>query len=174
MAIGRIYVDQHELESLWAYFWDDSDPKIDKLPDYIPPYLAFMLKAAAALQLSADERRLKKEIEPWLQEHWPPEFGDVSKAKEKISYMATFLRQPEDQKGGYFSSARTRNGAATSEKKGRTLFSEKVRTLRPFRPLAHLSMLLLAYSHQALTKENPWSTTAQPLATSAALRPVAT
>jgi len=67
---------------------------------YAPPYLSFMIKAVAALQLS-DERRLPKdEIKRWLKDNWPCDLGELSDTK--LFYMATFLRHPDDEKGGHF------------------------------------------------------------------------
>ncbi|MDP6813461.1 MAG: hypothetical protein QF582_09650, partial [Alphaproteobacteria bacterium] len=46
----------------------------------------------------------KDKIEHWLRINWPDEFG--SQSKRKIESMATFLRLPEDERGGYFKSDR--------------------------------------------------------------------
>jgi|TARA_R110000823_G_C15950930_1_gene501707 hypothetical protein len=74
------------------------------IPEYCPPYLRFMLKAARGLELSPDDRRTKNEIESWLIANWPKEFGDAmkanSQASHKVQNMATFLRRPEQEKGG--------------------------------------------------------------------------
>ena len=82
--------------------------KIDKspfaLPSYIPPYVAYMLRAISALDLRADTKLTKKQIEEWLRQHWPPELGQPSGSK--IEYMATFLRRPEDERGGHYSGNR--------------------------------------------------------------------
>jgi hypothetical protein len=74
------------------------------LPAYIPPYVNYMLRAISALDLRADTKLTKKQIEDWLQQNWPPELGESSRSK--IEYMASFLRRPEDAKGGYYSHKR--------------------------------------------------------------------
>jgi hypothetical protein len=73
---------------------------------YVPPYLEFMLKAAQELGLSENRRASKEVVEGWLREHWPSDFGTPT--GNKISYMATFLRHPGDEKGGHFKPERTR------------------------------------------------------------------
>lgn len=67
---------------------------------YVPPYLAFMLRATQELGLSESHRAPKEVVEGWLREHWPSDFGTPT--GNKISYMATFLRHPGDEKGGHF------------------------------------------------------------------------
>ena len=63
-----------------------------------------MLRAISALDLRADTKLTKKQIEEWLRQHWPPELGQPSGSK--IEYMATFLRRPEDERGGHYSGNR--------------------------------------------------------------------
>lgn len=65
---------------------------------YTPPYIAFMLEAAQALELSPDNKIVKKQIEHWLRQNWPSELGRPT--DNLISYMATLMRTPEEQKGG--------------------------------------------------------------------------
>jgi hypothetical protein len=65
---------------------------------YIPPFIDLMLKAAAALNVNANERADIKDIKNWLRENWPERLGGRTKAK--IKYMATFIRRPEDSRGG--------------------------------------------------------------------------
>tara|TARA_R110000787_G_scaffold73456_4_gene163702 strand:- start:7593 stop:8237 length:645 start_codon:yes stop_codon:yes gene_type:complete len=65
---------------------------------YTPPYIEFMLTAAKELNLSAEIRINKREVTRWLEENWPIELG--RKSDRMIQYMATFLRRPEDLKGG--------------------------------------------------------------------------
>lgn len=63
------------------------------------PYLAFMLKVAHSDLFEVSSRRVpKKTVEQWLRENWPSGLGDPTPTK--ISTMATFLRRPEDEKGG--------------------------------------------------------------------------
>lgn len=71
-----------------------------RAPAYLPPYLKFMVRAVGDIGLSAGKRNTKAQIENWLRENWPRELGKSSESK--IEYMATFLRHPEDQKGGHF------------------------------------------------------------------------
>lgn len=66
--------------------------------DYIPPYLEFMMKAIIELDLAKKQRPLKKHIESWLIENWPPDLGSPS--ERLIGNMATLLRPPGAQKGG--------------------------------------------------------------------------
>jgi hypothetical protein len=72
----------------------------DERPEDTPPYLAFMLRAAREMGLGAGTRTPKKTIEVWLQENWPDQLGELS--ERKIKNMATSLRHPKDERGGYF------------------------------------------------------------------------
>ncbi len=83
---------------------EEIDKSPSALPSYIPPYLAYMLRAISALDLRADTKPTKKQIEDWLRQHWPPELGQPSGSK--IEYMATFLRRPADERGGHYSGNR--------------------------------------------------------------------
>ena len=78
----------------------------DERPEYTPPYVAFMLRAAREMGLEPGTRTQKDTIEGWLRENWPDELGNPT--KRKVESMATFLRHPEDERGGYFK--RGRNG----------------------------------------------------------------
>ncbi len=69
-----------------------------------PPYLRFMLTAARQLGTNGNTRLPKQQIVSWLEEHWPKDLGPPSTGK--LEFMATFLRHPEDQKGGHFRSDR--------------------------------------------------------------------
>lgn len=62
------------------------------------PYLAFMLAASRAAPLSSDGRVPKKTVEAWLRENWPNELG--APTPNKITNMATFLRRPDEERGG--------------------------------------------------------------------------
>lgn len=70
----------------------------DTLPKYVPPYLAFMNLAVKSLKLSANARTNKDTIIEWLKNNWPNDLE--GKSEKMIQYMATFLRRPEDKKGG--------------------------------------------------------------------------
>ena len=62
------------------------------------PYLAFMLEAAKQGPCQEGDRIPKKVIEGWLSDNWPHELGEPS--PNKIKSMASFLRKPEDERGG--------------------------------------------------------------------------
>ena len=67
---------------------------------YTPPFLDFMIRATQELGLDAKTKVSKELIEEWLRNNWPANLG--KKSTRKVETMATLLRQPEDQKGGYF------------------------------------------------------------------------
>src|SRR4051812_45843667 len=69
-------------------------------PTYVPPYLAFMLSAVAALGLTRENRIPKSEVEQRLRENWAADLRAPSNAK--VQAMATFLREPEDEAGGFY------------------------------------------------------------------------
>jgi hypothetical protein len=62
------------------------------------PYLGFLLQAARSGVFKGDEKVQKKTIEHWLRSHWPPDLGSMTETK--IATLATYLRRPEDEKGG--------------------------------------------------------------------------
>jgi hypothetical protein len=67
---------------------------------YSPPYLVYMQRSAAELHLDGRRRISKKTICNYLKENWPPELGPPTQAK--LTKMATFLGNPEHEKGGVF------------------------------------------------------------------------
>jgi hypothetical protein len=67
---------------------------------YSTPFIEFMNLAAQELGLSADKKKPKDQIEDYLRENWHEGLGPIS--DRKIGQMATFIREPEDQKGGRF------------------------------------------------------------------------
>jgi len=71
---------------------------------HTPPFLDFMIRAANELGLEANTKVSKKSVEEWLRNNWPEDLGRVS--NRKIETMATLLRQPKDQKGGFYRSRR--------------------------------------------------------------------
>lgn len=75
-----------------------SDIKPEDNPSYIPAYLDLMLKAVKALNLSPDKRANMDNIINWLNNNWPPDLE--GKSDRMIKSMATFLRRPQDKKGG--------------------------------------------------------------------------
>ena len=81
---------------------DRSSPDFSTL-EPMPPYLRFMLRAAAALDLRG-RRWVKKEvIEAWIRSNWPQDLGRCTEAKVKS--MATLLRHPDFEAGGNRSTA---------------------------------------------------------------------
>ncbi len=67
---------------------------------YESPYLRFAREASQKLGLKEAEKVPKDHITTWLRKNWPRELGPCS--NRKIDAMATFLRRPEDEKGGHF------------------------------------------------------------------------
>lgn len=72
--------------------------KANTIPDYLPPYLAFMIRATRELELTEENIPVKKVIEHWLKENWPTELGQPT--QNLVGSLATALRPPEAQKGG--------------------------------------------------------------------------
>jgi hypothetical protein len=62
------------------------------------PYIRLLLAATNAGLFKGNARVEKKVIEHWLQQNWPPELGNSTPTK--VSTLATYLRRPEDEKGG--------------------------------------------------------------------------
>lgn len=62
------------------------------------PYLAFMIVAARDAPFSSKGRTSKKTLERWIRDNWPDGLGEATETK--ITNMATFLRRPEDERGG--------------------------------------------------------------------------
>ena len=72
----------------------------DERPEDTLPYIKFMLRAARKMGLKPGIRTPKKTIEAWLRENWHDQLGELT--ERKIKHMATSLRQPKDELGGYF------------------------------------------------------------------------
>ena len=99
---GRVLLKRSEVERYIATAPDTVPPphrSRDRI-EYTPPYLAFMLRATRALGLKDGIRTPKEIIEGWLRENWPDHLGTPT--NRKTESMATFLRHPEDERGGYF------------------------------------------------------------------------
>ena len=62
------------------------------------PYVRFLFEAASSNLFVGMERVEKKLIEHWLKQNWPKELGIPTQTK--ITTLATYLRRPEDEKGG--------------------------------------------------------------------------
>ncbi len=101
-ASAYFFVNKSQFEDFLADRPIVDTPEIqeldDILPSYIPPYMQFMLEASAVLELSSEKRTDKKVIVNWLEQNWPDGLGE--KSGRMIDLMATFLRRPEDKKGG--------------------------------------------------------------------------
>ena len=70
-----------------------------QLPDFARfPYIKFLLEAASSNLFVGNKRVEKKLIEHWLDQNWPKELGIPTQTK--IATLATYLRRPEDEKGG--------------------------------------------------------------------------
>lgn len=81
-------------------------PKVQSTDFKRFPYLNFLLQASTS-ELFNDKGRIEKKlIEHWLRQNWPEELGVATETK--ISTLATYLRKPEDEKGGLKSKAPAR------------------------------------------------------------------
>jgi hypothetical protein len=103
---GRALIRRDELEAVCDKWPTGQSVPRETTSAYVPPYIAFMLRAVQELGLSESHRAPKEVVEGWLREHWPSDFGTPT--GNKISYMATFLRHPGDEKGGHFKPERTK------------------------------------------------------------------
>jgi hypothetical protein len=81
-------------------------PAESRVAPYVPPYVEFMLRAARELDMKPDSRMPKDQIEEWIRLHWPDDLGKFSASK--CQYIATFLREPADEKGGHFRQHRSK------------------------------------------------------------------
>jgi hypothetical protein len=100
---GKMFVERSALERLFppaSALPLEIDPHLPASRGYVSPYLSFMIRAAAQLDLAPNKREKKHAIEMYLRDNWPAELGQVS--GEKVSYMATFLRSPQHERGGNF------------------------------------------------------------------------
>jgi hypothetical protein len=73
---------------------------------YVPPYIAFMLRASPRTGFVGEPPSTKEVIEAGFVSTGPATL--VMPTGNKISYMATFLRHPGDEKGGHFKPERTK------------------------------------------------------------------
>ena len=100
-----VVVSRHDLDRELANFTASQETaptpqENDERPEYTPPYVAFMHRATQEMSLGSGTRTPKETIKFWLRENWPDQLGNPT--KNKIERMATFLRHPEDERGGYF------------------------------------------------------------------------
>ena len=107
LIISSITVDARELLNLFPGASNsEQEPSQFHIPTYVSPYVEFLLLASRELNLHPDNRMPKADIEEWIKQHWPDSLGRLSDTKRQ--YMATFLREPSDEKGGHFQSRRSR------------------------------------------------------------------
>ena len=76
-----------------------AEDRNDGRPEYTPPYVEFMLRATREMGLKSGTRTPKKNIEGWLRDNWLDHLGEPT--KRKIERMASSLRHPKDEQGGY-------------------------------------------------------------------------
>lgn len=62
------------------------------------PYLSFMIRVARDGPFVSSGRTSKKVLERWIRGNWPAALGIPTQTK--INYIATFLRRPQDERGG--------------------------------------------------------------------------
>ena len=97
--VGRVLVNLNELEAALEEMLANTRSETEvQLPHNLPPYLAFMLRAVEQLDLGRNTKLRKKVIVAWLHDNWPRDLG--KRTDRKLESMATFLRRPEDEKGG--------------------------------------------------------------------------
>ena len=107
LIINSITVDARELLNLFPGASNsEHQPSRFHIPTYVSPYVEFLLFASRELNLHPDNRMPKADIAEWIKEHWPDSFGKFSNSK--CTYMATFLRDPSDEKGGHFHPRRSK------------------------------------------------------------------
>lgn len=86
------------------------DTKPKEPPEYTTPYLQDMLRAIEELKINEDNQPSKSEIEYWF------ETNTEGYSKKEIDKLASFIRHPESQKGGYYQKRKIANkkGVITS------------------------------------------------------------
>lgn len=95
-ALKRLHFSRVEILGHWPSSQTYSAAK--RQPDYLPPYLDFMLRLTLQLGLRADEPSpMKTSIEAFIRENWPQQLGEPS--DQKVRLMATFLRRPGEEGG---------------------------------------------------------------------------
>jgi hypothetical protein len=92
---GMVVLNRASLKTFLAS--REAAPSLN-IDEELHPYVAFMLKAINSLPFDSTGRLSKGIIMIWLKQNWPPSLGRDSDLKVKT--MATFLRRPEDEKGG--------------------------------------------------------------------------
>ena len=90
---SEIRVKMLDLSSL---FTSDDETAVRNIPSYTTPYLDLMLKAIVDLNISPTYQPTKEVIVSYLKEQMPELSANLA------NYMATFIRLPDAQKGGYW------------------------------------------------------------------------
>ena len=98
------YVDIQLLKILVEALWPDLDKPMSMSPTrtpqhaaYTTPYLQLMLQAIDNFQIGASNRPKKDVLVEWFRNRT---VGGQPVSAIMANYLATFIRQPETQKGG--------------------------------------------------------------------------
>ena len=91
------YIDiRVKMLDLSSLFTTDDETAVRNIPSYTTPYLDLMLKAIVDLNISPTYQPTKEVIVSYLREQMPELSANLA------NYMATFIRLPNAQKGGYW------------------------------------------------------------------------
>ena len=91
------YIDiRVKMLDLSSLFTTDDETAVRNIPSYTTPYLDLMLKAIVDLNISPTYQPTKEVIVSYLREQMPELSANLA------NYMATFIRLPDAQKGGYW------------------------------------------------------------------------
>ena len=85
-----------KMSDLSRLFTSDDETAVRNIPSYTTPYLDLMLKAIVDLNISPTYQPTKEVIVSYLKEQMPELSANLA------NYMATFIRLPDAQKGGYW------------------------------------------------------------------------
>lgn len=85
-----------KMVDLSELFTSDDEAAVRHIPSYTTPYLDLMLKAIVDLNISPTYQPTKEIIISYLKEQMPELSANLA------NYMATFIRLPDAQKGGYW------------------------------------------------------------------------
>jgi len=128
---GKIVFSIKSFENYFGINRDKLDNIIEEQRGYIPPFVEFMLIATSQLGLNPNARTDKETITNWLEKNWPPYLGKPT--ERKISTMATFLRLPEDQDGGFFRRERGSSRNMDRAKGGTPQVVDKIDLIHTYR-----------------------------------------
>ncbi len=78
----------------WKVKFEELQEKYEN--SYTTPYIELMREAISNFNITKEKQPLKKDLIPWLESKMPNASGNI------IKYMATMVRLPESQKGGYY------------------------------------------------------------------------